>query len=131
VHECAAWRGKEAAQARIDHELIPRAGQQGVHSIVVRLTGQNWSAEADDAFAALCEIRCDLEREGWMLAIEGSRVRSYPSGMQRDQGGGLWVYRLEPGAPAGRDSQRSIFDPVDVSECGTVAEQLAYFTRSF
>ena len=119
------------APAHIQHELIPRAGQQGVHSLVVTIADQTWSAEADDAFAALCEIRRDLEREGWMLAIEGSRVRSYPSGMQRDQGGGLWVYRLEPGASAGRDSQRSIFDSVDVSECGTVAEQLAYFTRFF
>jgi hypothetical protein len=108
---------------------VPQERQQSRHAVTVLIGDASWSATEDDAFEALCQIRLELDREGWLLAVEGSRVRSYPSGMARDQGGGLVVYRMEDDAPVTRDSVRGIFEPVDVAECGTVVEQLAYFTQ--
>jgi hypothetical protein len=58
------------------------------------------SATASDAFAALAEVRRDLEEQGWRLAVAGARRDTYPSGMARDMGGGLKVYVMVDGRPA-------------------------------
>jgi hypothetical protein len=56
-------------------------------------------AADDDAFSALVEVRRRLEAEGWLLAVAGARLDTYPSGMMRESGGEQ-VYVLVPGRPA-------------------------------
>lgn len=44
---------------------------------------------ADDAFEALCRVREHLEPRGWHIGVVGAQADFWPSGMARDQGGGL------------------------------------------
>lgn len=83
-------------------------------------------AGADDAFEALCRVREQLEPDGWRLGVAGAQVDVWPSGMARDQGGGLRAYRLV-GTMAGPIVDT--FEPVDPATVTTVAEQEAAAER--
>ena len=82
--------------------------------------------EADDLWAALQVARRKLERGGWMLAVEGSRLRTHPSGMQRDMAGGRVAYRLG-GEGDGPLYEVGILEPADVADCVTVVEQERWY----
>ena len=83
-------------------------------------------ARADDAFEALCQVREQLEPDGWRLGLAGARVDVWPSGMARVQGGGLRAYRLM-GQVAGPIVDT--FEPVDPATVTTVGEQEAAAER--
>lgn len=89
-------------------------------------TGRLESVERD-YFEALTKIRTQLEPEGWRIAVQGARRTTFPSGMQRDQGGARQVYVLELGRPAGRADQVRTFDDADPADLATVAEQLDFY----
>lgn len=117
-----------------------RASRDGVvHDVVVawRLEGTRWrvtvvlpaadgpaevGAEADDAFEALCRVRDELEPLGWRLGVAGAQPEVWPSGMARDQGGGLRAYRMT--AESAGDLVDT-FAPVDPATVVTVAAQQA------
>lgn len=75
---------------------------------------------ANDAFEALCLVREELDPRGWRLGIAGAQPDVWPSGMARDQGGGLSAYRL---AAAGAQDLVFTFSPVDPATVTSVAEQ--------
>jgi hypothetical protein len=81
------------------------------------------TATASDVFSALQDVRNQVEPEGWRFAVEGARPRSRAMGIHRDQGDGLIVVRLDER----RGSTRGLFDPIELTESGTVAEQEAAF----
>ena len=83
-------------------------------------------ARADDAFQALCRVREQLEPDGWRLGVAGAQVDVWPSGMARDQGGGLRAYRLTD-TVAG--PLVDTFEPVDPATVTTVADQQATAER--
>ena len=83
-------------------------------------------ARADDAFEALCLVREQLEPAGWRLGVAGAQVDVWPSGMARDQGGGLRAYRLTD-TVAG--PLVDTFEPVDPATVTTVADQQATAER--
>lgn len=83
--------------------------------------------EGNDLFAALQQARRTVERAGWILAVEGARLHTHPSGMQRDMGGGLVAYRLEKGP--GPYPERGILEPADPAECGTVVDQERWYEQ--
>jgi hypothetical protein len=56
-----------------------------------------YTATGPDMFEALVRLRRQLEPDGLMVAVQGSRRDTYPSGMARDMGGGLQVYLMRPG----------------------------------
>lgn len=125
-HPAIAWRGDESREVVIVHgmsltEKFPK------YSIAVTLDGHTVSATGRDAFAAVADVRSELAPLGWVLAVEGARLASYPSGMQRDQGAGRVVYRMTMGQNARPEDTRSIFDPIDRSEVATVEAQKAFF----
>lgn len=82
--------------------------------------------QADDAFEALCIIRAQLEPLGWRIGVAGARADVWPSGMARDQGGGLRAYRL---TSQGVESLVDTFEPVDPASVATVVEQRAETER--
>lgn len=84
------------------------------------------AAHAADAFEALCLVRERLEPEGWRVGVAGAQAGVWPSGMARDQGGGLAAYRL--GAEA--DAVVDTFAPVDPTTTSTVAAQQAVAERA-
>lgn len=83
-------------------------------------------ARADDAFEALCRVREQLEPAGWRLGVAGAQVDVWPSGMARDQGGGLRAYRLTD-TVAGPIVDT--FEPVDPATVTTVVDQEAAAER--
>lgn len=85
-------------------------------------------AEADDAFEALCLVRAELEPLGWRIGVAGAQPRVWPSGMSRDQGGGLSAYRMTAEGAAG---VVDTFEPVDPATVITVAEQRIEIERLF
>ena len=83
-------------------------------------------ARADDAFEALCLVRDQLEPLGWRIGVAGAQPGVWPSGMSRDQGGGLTAYLMTVDGAAG---VVDTFQPVDPASVVTVAEQRAEIDR--
>ena len=120
-------RGRELCEGLIDwsKELT----QEGRTSYTVRLAwnGESVSGVADDMFEALVEIRRQVEPKGWLLAIQGSRLNAYPSGMARDMGGGEKVYVLRPRQPALLTDLVDTLADTSIDDIATVDEQLKFF----
>lgn len=117
-----AFRGDETATAEVSWRRVAEGFE-------VTASGP-WgavTAAADDAFGALAEVRRQLEVQGWFLAVNGARRDTYPSGMLRDQAGGLAVYELRPGERA--TATVPTFGDAAPSSIGTVSEQQANFDR--
>lgn len=83
-------------------------------------------AQADDAFEALCLVREQIEPLGWRIGVAGAQPDVWPSGMGRDQGGGLTAYRMTVEGAAGLVDT---FQPVDPDSVVTVTEQRAEIDR--
>lgn len=83
---------------------------------------------ADDAFEALCLVREELEPLGWRLGLAGAQVDVWPSGMARDQGGGLRAYRWRNEQVEGLVDT---FAPVDPATVTTVDEQRSAADRFY
>lgn len=77
-------------------------------------------AHEDDAFEALCVVRDLVEPLGWRIGVAGARIDVWPSGMARDQGGGLTAYRT-----TAEGGVVDVFAPVDPASVTTIAEQRA------
>ncbi|MFP7835054.1 hypothetical protein [Marisediminicola sp. LYQ134] len=98
---------------------------------VVRLDSPHFDpieASADDAFEALCVVRDTLEPLGWRVGVVGAQADVWPSGMGRDQGGGLTSYRMTTDGAAGIVDT---FEPVDPATVTTVAEQRTEIDRLY
>jgi hypothetical protein len=84
-------------------------------------------ASGNDFFEALASIRRRLEESGWLLAVQGARRDTYPSGMLRDMVGARRVYVLEAGRPMSREHLADLFADADPADAGTVEEQREHF----
>lgn len=102
-----------------------RAGQQWDVTVTCPAFG-SVSARGSDAFDALCLVRDELEPAGWRIGVVGAQSDVWPSGMARDQGGGLRAYRLTEEGVVG---VVGTFDPADPTTVTTVAEQRAETDR--
>jgi len=119
----SAWRGETELTARVSWEA---AGYTAYH-VSVEIDGVLWSATEPDAFSALVEVRRGLDAAGILLGVEGARTQSYPSGMARDQGGGLSVYRMTMGQRARIQDLYETFAPAAREDVATVVEQEQFF----
>lgn len=122
--------------------LIVRAGQQEPARLRALLDGHDgprpkyriellvrldaYTATATDMFEALVRLRRQLEPEGWMIAVQGSRRDTYPSGMARDMGGGRRIYVMRPGRKAARDDLVDTLADAPINQLATVDEQRVY-----
>ena len=119
-------RGDERRSAVI-HWLQAYHGPERTAWLQLVSTGLELRAIGDDAFEALDGIREQLEPSGWLIAVQGSRLDTYPSGMARDMGGGFTVYITRIGQPA-KDTVGT-FEEADPSLLATVAEQREHWRR--
>jgi hypothetical protein len=83
-------------------------------------------ARENDAFEALCLIRAQLEPLGWRIGVAGAQVDVWPSGMSRDQGGGLSAYRM---TAHGAGDVVDTFAPVDPLSVTTLGDQKSQIDR--
>ena len=79
-----------------------------------------------DMFEALVRLRRQLEPDGLMVAVHGSRRDTYPSGMARDMGGGMQVYIMRPGRRARREDLVATLDDAPPGQLATVGEQRSF-----
>jgi hypothetical protein len=106
---------------------VLRWWQDGPYDYGVALDGPAGEVvgRGPDLFEALVEVRRQLEPVGCLVAVQGARRDTYPSGMARDMGGGAQVYVLRPGKPA--RERVGTFDDAPVALLGTVEQQRRHF----
>jgi hypothetical protein len=61
-----------------------------------------------------------------MVAVQGSRRDTYPSGMAREMGGGMQVYVMRPGLGARPEDLVKTLDDAPPGQMATVDEQWAF-----
>src|SRR4028119_964960 len=66
-------------------------------TLTLRYQGKEITTSEADYFEALCSIRKQLEAEGLRPLCYGASRQCFPSGMARDMGAGLKVYKLQLG----------------------------------
>ena len=111
-------RGADEADAPVEWRHA-----DGEWAVAVELSDDRRIDEhASDAFEALCRAREGLETDGWLIGLVGAQVDVWPSGMARDQGGGLTAYRH---GPQGVIETVDTFTPADPTTAVTVAAQRA------
>ncbi|MFS0895752.1 hypothetical protein [Microbacterium sp. 179-I 3D3 NHS] len=117
-------RGDDVVDAEISWRSADRQWIVRLESAAVEPVEEH----AFDAFEALCLVRDRLEPLGWRIGVAGAQSGVWPSGMARDQGGGLRAYRMtEEGVGGLVDT----FDPVDPATVTTVAAQRAEADRLY
>jgi hypothetical protein len=85
-----------------------------------------YTATGPDMFEALVRLRRQLEPDGPMIAIQGSRRDTYPSGMARDMGGGMMDYVMRPGLRGRREDLVETLGDAPSDQIATVDEQRAF-----
>lgn len=115
-------RGEERQRAVIRWWWIGR-GPDDVYRAELEWSGPALEVSAHDMFDALVRFREQLEPEGWFVAVQGSRLDTYPSAMQRDMGGGLSVYVIRMGEPARSSDVVDTFAEADPALLATVEDQ--------
>jgi hypothetical protein len=83
----------------------------------------NITCQASDYFEAMCQVRNQLEAEGWRPLCYGSSRNVYPSGMCRSMGLGLKAYKMQLGRRAALADLVKIFDAGPDVEPSAVEEQ--------
>ncbi|MFF7591272.1 hypothetical protein ACFZCK_27710 [Kitasatospora purpeofusca] len=92
---------------------------------LVSTNGSRWSANGNDMFDALKDLRLQIEPLGHLLLCNGARIDAHPSGMSRDMSGGQTLYILEKKGVARK--RIFIFDHANSTDVGTVAEQWEFY----
>lgn len=122
-------RDGEPESARLRAWLDPYDGPMPCYRIELVVRAGNYTcpytATAPDAFEALVRLRRQLEADGLVVAVQGGRRDTYPSGMARDMGGGMRVYVLRLGVP-GRPELVETFGDAMPEQLGTVDEQKTF-----
>ena len=128
--DVAVIRDGQLEQTRLQGWLDGHDGPVPIYRIelVARLGNYTcpYTATAPDMFEALVRLRRQLEPDGLMVAVQGARRDTYPSGMARDMGGGMKVYVMRPGLP-GRPDLVETLDDASPDQMATVDEQRAVF----
>ena len=88
-----------------------------------------FTKNADDYFAALIEIRKELEPKGIKLLCKGCSRNVYPSNMSIEMGGGWIAYEMKMGKEVEREDHVCIFDACTLEEYATIEEQLLFFEQ--
>jgi hypothetical protein len=99
------------------------------YDMTLEWSGPVLASAATDVFEALVLIRRQLEPLGWFVAVQGSRLDAYPSGMGRDMGRGTRIYVMRPGQQARIEDLVDTMAPADLELLATVADQGEYWNR--
>ncbi|GAA0793835.1 hypothetical protein [Spirilliplanes yamanashiensis] len=88
--------------------------------------GRTWNAVGTSVFAALMDLREQLEAERIQLCCNGARRNAWSSGMQQDMGRGHSVYLLEENQ-SGEPTEVRTLDPAPGDQVVTVLEQRTWY----
>jgi hypothetical protein len=116
-------RGDERQDAMLHWVWQAHKSHDEAYRLQLEWPGPTVDVTAHDLFEALARTREQLEPQGWLIAVQGSRRDAFPSKMQRDMGGGLNVHLTRTGEPATLENVVATFAEADPSTLATVAEQ--------
>lgn len=85
------------------------------------------SAEADNYFYALINLRRITEPKGIKILCNGCSRYVYPSPMILDMGSAIKAYKLRLGEKAKMKDLVNIFEQCDISDYANIEEQQLYF----
>ena len=122
AHVDIASKNGNIEDCRIDYTLT--------HPIALTFCSKRFGniyIEADDLFEALTKVRLHLEKEGYLILVNGARKDAAVSGMLRQMGLASKVYLLTIGKKATMKDTVPIFGPSPLDTVGTIAEQQAYY----
>lgn len=119
-------RNEARLRARLRCWLDGYDGPRPRYRIELTLNGDRITATASDIFESLAGLRHQLEPAGLMIAVQGARRDTYPSGMLRDMGDGREVYVLREGHRTTQDDIVETLADAEVEQLGTVEEQQAF-----
>ena len=96
--------------------------------LALTLTGpdRTWTASSTSVFAALLDLREQLDMEQIRVCCNGARRNAWSSGMQQDMGRGHHVYLLETNR-TGRPTEVRTLDPAPCDQVVTVQEQKEWY----
>jgi hypothetical protein len=97
------------------------------YSIELEMPDQTLQAVGYDLVDALRGVRKQLERLGWLLAVQGARRDAYASGMIRDMIGGRETYLIQLGRQVSGDHLVDLLSESDVGALATVEEQEDFY----
>jgi hypothetical protein len=120
-------RADERQHAQLRCWLDGYDGPRPHYRIELLLGHDRFTATAMDVFESLVRLRNQLEPHGWLIAVQGARRDTYPSGMLRDMGGGTEVHVLRPGQKTSEDDVVETLAEAEIEQLGTVAEQQAHW----
>ncbi|SHF91266.1 hypothetical protein [Streptoalloteichus hindustanus] len=124
--EVLVVRAGDQQRARLRGWLDGYDGPCPLYRIELFLGRDRYTASASNMFASLVRLRRQLEPEGWMIAVQGARRDTFPSGMTLDMGGGMEVYVMRPGHKSSVDDLVETLADAAVEQLGTVDEQRAW-----
>lgn len=103
--------------------------KEGKYQIVFVTEGYNISAEGENFFYALIELRKELELQDIKLLCKGCSRDVYPSPMILSMGDAEKAYKLTMGKHALKKDLVSIFEPCELDEYASIEEQYAYYEQ--
>ena len=116
-------RGDERQEAVIHWAWQGRNVPEDLYRAQLEWSGEPIDVGADDMFEALVRIREQIEPQGWLVAVQGSRLDVFPTAMQREMAGGLNVQVMRMGEQARLGDVVETFAEADPSTLATVAAQ--------
>lgn len=116
-------RGDEQVRCQLRWELMADL------TCNVSLDGPNGAIGVSDVdfLAALNQLRRAFAVDGWLIAVQGSRIDSYASGMIRDMLSARRVYVIQMGRHALRGHLVDIFADADPAQVGTDEQQAEFY----
>lgn len=99
--------------------------------VTLSFLDQTIKESAYDYFEAFSKIRIQLEQQNLLPNCYAASLNVWPSGMSRDMGGGLKVYKMQLGKPPTRDESADIFDTGEDVKPVSVAEQKDFKNQWF
>ena len=119
---CQLDKEKKEAQITADE-------QDECYKLTLNIDGKSLTAEADNYFYALRELRKKAEAENIKILCKGCCKNVYPSPMILSMGDAIKAYTLTLNQPAVMKDLVEIFDPCELSEYATVDEQEEFYNQ--
>ena len=111
----------------IKEAMITADEQDECYKLALNIDGKYLTAEADNYFYALVELRKKAEAENIKILCKGCCKNVYPSPMILSMGDAIKAYTLTLNQPAVMKNLVEIFDPCELDDYATVEEQEVFY----
>lgn len=115
-------------EGRIESNLFLNEREE-IYQIELKMNDSSFSAEGENYFDALINLRKKLELKNIKILCKGCSKFVYPSPMILNMGDAIQAYELVLGEQAHSKDIVNIFEPCRYDEYATIDEQYAYYEK--